>query len=110
MKKLLSIATLTALAALPLAAQVQEPPADDPLAQEEEYGAEMEPVAESEAIPAEDPVEPVDTTTEADFEAEAEIDAGEEELPRTASPLALMAMLGTAGAAAGYGVRKLRTR
>jgi hypothetical protein len=70
----------------------------------------MEPVAESEAIPAEDPVEPVDTTTEADFEAEAEIDAGEEELPRTASPLALMAMLGTAGAAAGYGVRKLRTR
>jgi hypothetical protein len=50
-----------------------------------------------------------------EYEAEAEIGSeteieGQEELPRTASPLALMALLGTAGAAAGYGVRRLRVR
>jgi hypothetical protein len=111
MKKLLSIATLMALAALPLAAQSPEMPAEDPLAQEQEqdYGVETQPVAESEAFPAEDPIaqeESYGTETQ----AVAEIEAGDEELPRTASPLALIAMLGTAGAAAGYGVRRLRSR
>lgn len=109
MKKLLSIATLMALAALPLAAQSPEMPAEDPLAQEQDYGVETQPVAESEAFPAEDPIaqeESYGTETQ----AVAEIEAGDEELPRTASPLALIAMLGTAGAAAGFGVRRLRSR
>ncbi len=110
MKKLLSIATLSALAALPLAVQAQDPPAEEPLAQELEYGTETQPVEASDAMPpsvdSAEPIEPLVGETE----AQTEVGAGQEELPRTASPLALIALIGAGGAAAGLGVRRLRTR
>jgi hypothetical protein len=112
MKKLLTIATLVSLAALPLAAQAQDPPAEEPLAQEQEYGTETQPAETAEAMPpsvdSAEPIEPL--VGEAETDAQTEVDAGQEELPRTASPLALIALLGGAGAAAGLGVRRLRTR
>lgn len=110
MKKLLSILTVLALAALPLAAQAPEPPAEEPLEQEQEYGAESE--AQSEFDPVTDesqePVEPM--ASDSEIESESEFGSEEEELPRTASPLALIALLGGAGTAAGFGVRRLRTK
>jgi hypothetical protein len=120
MKKLLSIATLVALAALPLAAQIQDDPADpadQSVAQDESYGTEAEPLAEPADVPAYDEAPIADDQSMIDESAEStetvaatDTVAGDEELPRTASPLALIALLGTAGAAAGYGVRRLRAR
>lgn len=112
MKKLLSICTLLGLAALPLAAQ--EPPAEDPMA--DPYAVETEAYDETEAEPASEDVVATETETmeqdtaavDVDAEADVEIDAADEELPRTASPLALMALIGSAGAAAGFGVRRAR--
>jgi hypothetical protein len=109
MKKLLTIATLLALAALPLAAQELDPPAEEPLAQEQEYGTETQPAETAEAMPSADSAPPVEPLV-GDTQAEAEVDSGQEELPRTASPLALIALIGAGGAAAGLGVRRLRTR
>lgn len=109
MKKLLAIVTVLGLAALPLSAQAQDPPAEEPSAQDLDYGAETQPLEEPGTTPpAEDRVDPVERTDGTSDESVA--DADQDELPRTASPLGLIAALGIGCTAAGLGLRRLRTR
>lgn len=82
----------------PMAAEPAVP--EDPLAQD--------PMAAEPAVPEQDPLA-AESEYATDVTAETEAGA-EEELPRTASPLALLAMLGGAGVASGFGIRRLRRK
>lgn len=109
--KVLSIVAILGLAvALPLSAQVPE---DDPNLPEEQQQQEQQQEQQ------EQPVEPQDQSeTESDIrgeaeleaEAEADVEGDMEALPRTASPLALLALLGAGGLGSAVALRIRRRR
>lgn len=90
--KALTILTVLGLLCAPLVAQ-DAPEYEDPMTTETELSAEAT----------------VETDVEGDVSAVDE-EASDEELPRTASPLALLALLGGAGVASGLGLRLRRRR
>ena len=133
--KVLSIfAVLALLAWVPVVAQLPDEPAEQQPIGEEQYAPEdqgyadqpvtEDPMAAEPAVPedplAQDPMaaepavpeqDPLAAESEYATDVTAETEAGaEEELPRTASPLALLAMLGGAGVASGFGIGRLRRK
>ncbi|MEZ5333111.1 MAG: hypothetical protein R2991_13925 [Thermoanaerobaculia bacterium] len=102
--KTLTILTVLGLACAPLAAQTSEDPMrDDPSLQEQQQTAPDAPA--------------VSDQTDLQSEAAADVrndqsveDPADEELPKTASPLALLALLGSAGVATGTGLKLRRRR
>lgn len=95
--KALTILTVLALLCAPLAAQ----DAEDPMQEAPQY----EPATETEVS--------AEATLQGDVEGDVSAldeEASDEELPRTASPLALLALLGGAGVASGLGLRLRRRR
>lgn len=109
-KTLAISAALLLLLALPLAAQ--QPDETDPTQGEvvTENSAQVNVDAEAQIGEEGD-----DFQTEGDFDADAELDADaslddDTELPQTASPLALLALLGLGSATAAAGVRTARRK
>lgn len=110
--------TFTVLTALllflatPLLAQM----ADDPMQNEEVEAQQVETQEGVETSASAELQATDDPSVEADAQLSAEVSASdetsgsetEESLPQTASPLALLALLGTAGAGSALGLRRLR--
>jgi hypothetical protein len=112
--KALTILTVLGLLCAPLAAQVTE----DPMQQDPGYEEQSAPIPEDPAI-SDEPAQ-TDVSTEAEYESDLEADVQDDqaafddestdELPRTASPFALLALLGGAGLATGFGLRLQRRK
>lgn len=99
---LIPFAALTLLLAAPLAAQTPdevEPPS-----------AEASAEVSAEVPTPDDPSAELDATASAEAEVSTDVSTEEEELPKTASPLALLALLGLGGSGAAYGIRRARRR
>jgi len=99
--KALSILGVLVLLCAPLAAQDTE----DPIAQDPGYEEQYAP--EDPAL-ADEPMIETEVSAEADVQSDAVDEEATEELPRTASPLALLVLLGGAGVASGLGLRLRR--
>jgi hypothetical protein len=104
------LAALTLLALAPLAAQEAGYESELPPAPESEVTAEAtpEPMA-PEAIELDAANVPEPAATELETTTEFDADASEE-LPRTASPLALVALLGLGSAVSALGLRSVRRK
>jgi len=115
MKKFKTLTILTALLLListPIFAQTADDPMDPDATTQQEETVETEANAQLQAD-ADEGVEAsaeasVNVEDEADLEAETDDDFDDDELPQTASPLALLALLGSAGAGTAFGLRRLR--
>jgi hypothetical protein len=103
-KTLAILAALTFLLALPLAAQTPQQPVDDPDVQVNVQAQDDE--AEL-SINEDDGDIDVDADLDADNDNEYDDDR---ELPRTAGPFALLALLGLGGAGSALGVRFARRK
>lgn len=104
---------LAVLGYAPLMAQVpeEELPQEQPPVTEEQPPAEAPPVEETEEPMATEPLEQEDPAAAEQEELGLQTDeegAAEEELPATASPLPLIALLGAAGVASAAWVRLRR--
>ena len=111
MNKLKTLTILTALLLLvstPIFAQTADDPMDaDETTQEETVAgsADAQLQADSDEGVEANAEASVSVDDDADLENDFENDG---ELPQTASPLALLALLGTAGAGTAFGLRRLR--
>lgn len=91
---------MAGLLAMPVAAQQLDP-----------YEEESQP-SQTEEQQQQDAAQDEDNSFDVDLEVEADVDTdrNDEELPQTASPLALLALIGTGGAGGAFFLRKLRRR
>ncbi len=92
-KALTILATLALLLSLPLAAQ--DPYGNEPTAAETEAEANLDANVDANA---------------ADADLDADLTTDDEVLPETASPLALIALLGVGGLASAAGLRRARRK
>ena len=99
--KVLSFAILALLLAFPIAAQQQDDPANPPNPPQERPTDPDRPDLDRDRTD-------VDVDAAADVDVRTDTDS--DELPRTASPLALFALLGLGGATTATGLRVIRRR
>jgi len=95
----LVVVALGLMVALPVMAQspTEQTPSDQP--------SQVEPLQQQEPLEPAENQEPV-----AGQSQDATDEADEERMPKTASPLALLALLGGAGVGSAFGLRRLRRR
>ena len=97
--KVFALLAMATLLAVPVMAQQSDPYQDDKLAAQQDQQTNQQPPASQTEV---DP-------QAASAERNRAVEQGEE-LPRTASPLALLALIGLGGAGAATGLRRIRRR